>query len=105
MINYTEYPKDWEEIRKRILIRANNCCEGSPAYPNCRAANHAPHPITKSIVFLTIAHLDHDHTNENITDERLKALCQRCHLHYDRMRHNYKKKYGANFFKTQPTIF
>jgi hypothetical protein len=34
-------------------------------------------------VVLTIAHLDHDETNHSISDERLKAMCQLCHLRYD----------------------
>jgi len=34
-------------------------------------------------VILTVAHLDHDETNEYIKDDRLKALCQICHLRYD----------------------
>lgn len=39
---------------------------------------------TKQIkVVLTIAHLDHDETNHAVTDERLRAWCQYCHLNYD----------------------
>jgi hypothetical protein len=34
-------------------------------------------------VVLTIAHLDHDELNHEVKDERLKALCQHCHLNYD----------------------
>jgi hypothetical protein len=34
-------------------------------------------------VVLTIAHLDHDETNLNVTDKRLMAMCQKCHLQYD----------------------
>ena len=38
----------------------------------------------KHVTFiLTIAHLDHDETNYNVTDDRLKAMCQLCHLRYD----------------------
>lgn len=36
-------------------------------------------------IVLTIAHLNHD-VSDN-TDENLKALCQRCHLIYDRELH------------------
>ena len=39
-----------------------------------------PKPVK---VILTIAHLDHDETNHNVTDDRLKAACQLCHLRYD----------------------
>lgn len=34
-------------------------------------------------IVLTIAHLDHDETNWEVKDERLKAMCQKCHLTYD----------------------
>ncbi|REC56982.1 hypothetical protein DRF62_02150 [Chryseobacterium piscium] len=38
-------------------------------------------------VILTIAHLDHDKENWEVKDERLKALCQRCHLVLDKDHH------------------
>ncbi len=41
-----------------------------------------PNP-KKVRVILTIAHLDHDERNHNVSDERLKAMCQLCHLRYD----------------------
>ncbi len=34
-------------------------------------------------VVLTIAHLDHDETNHAVSDDRLMAMCQYCHLNYD----------------------
>ena len=77
--NYKIYPPTWlSEIRPRILKRANNRCE------ECGAENYKPHPITGSKVILTIAHLDHDPENWDVKDDRLKALCQRDHLAYDR---------------------
>lgn len=85
-VDYTRYPSNWKtEIRPRILARAKNACEGSPRYPRCRAANSHPHPVTGSIVVLTIAHLDHDVSNN--TDHNLAALCQRCHLTHDARQH------------------
>lgn len=36
-------------------------------------------------VVLTVAHLDHDTTNND--DSNLKALCQRCHLRHDAKEH------------------
>ena len=77
--NLHRYPKDWKAIRARILARAGHCCEW------CGAANYQPHPVTGSRVVLTTAHLDH--TPENVSDANLRALCQRCHLNYDRPRH------------------
>lgn len=42
------------------------------------------YPIIKKVkVVLTVAHLDHDEENTNVTDDRLKAACQICHLRYD----------------------
>lgn len=41
-----------------------------------------PNP-KKVKVILTISHLDHDETNHDVKDERLKAMCQLCHLRYD----------------------
>lgn len=81
------YPprKEWLKIRSRILERAGHRCEGSSVYPNCRAENHKPHPVTGSKVVLTIAHLAHNPRDNR--PEALKALCQRCHLAIDRHIH------------------
>jgi hypothetical protein len=40
---------------------------------------------TGSKVVLTTAHLDH--TPENCDPANLRAMCQGCHLHYDREHH------------------
>lgn len=79
--NRARYPKHWKAIRAAILERAGNRCEGSPAWPDCRAANGAPHPVTGSRVVLTIAHLDH--RPQNCDPANLRAWCQRCHNAYD----------------------
>ena len=77
--NKSRYPKNWEEIRVRILKRANNRCEF------CGVENHTyrynPKTGKDAYIVLTIAHLDH--TPENCSDDNLKALCQRCHNRYD----------------------
>lgn len=73
------YPADWEAISKRIRARAGGRCEW------CNAENGRAHPVTGSLVVLTVAHLDHDPSN---CDERnLAALCQRCHIRYDARQH------------------
>lgn len=79
--NRHRYPSDWKTIRAAILARAGNRCEGSPLWPDCRAENGLPHPVTGSRVVLTIAHLDH--TPENCDPANLRAWCQRCHNAYD----------------------
>lgn len=83
--NRKRYPKDWKAISAAIRERAGNRCEGSPDFPDCRAENGQPHPKTGSRVVLTVAHLDH--TPENCEPENLKAMCQRCHLNYDKEHH------------------
>lgn len=106
--NRKRYPANWKAISERIRTeRAKNRCECTgdcginhsvedgitgPNAPitqaakdissgRCIARNGRPHPITKSIVVLTVAHLDH--TPENCGDDNLKAMCQRCHNRYD----------------------
>ena len=79
--NKGRYPKDWKTISLRIRTNAGNRCEGSPAFPACRAENGKPHPETGGRVVLTVAHLDHQ--PENCADENLRAWCQRCHNVYD----------------------
>jgi hypothetical protein len=110
-IDYNKYPDNWlTEIRPRILNRACDKCEncGLENHSNVysiklnvkengkykkrtiwfRSIEDAEREkidgIVKTVkVILTIAHLDHDEENENISDDRLKALCQLCHLRYD----------------------
>ena len=98
--NYKLYPKNWKsEIRPRILKRAENKCEccGLENYSIVHSYKENNKVIWKHLTFgnyirneaksvkviLTIAHLDHDETNHDVKDERLKAMCQLCHLRYD----------------------
>ena len=74
--NKALYPDDWKEISHRVRTEAKWLCE------NCGAQNYHPHPITGSRVVLTVAHLDHDPTNN--ARDNLRALCQKCHNDYDR---------------------
>lgn len=76
------YPRNWDDLRRQVLERAEYRCEGSPRYPECRAENGRPHPVTGSIVVLAAAHLyDDDEDTQDIA--RLRCLCQRCHTAYD----------------------
>ncbi len=84
--NKERYPKDWKSVViPRIRDRSGNACEGSPFFPDCRALNGEPHPVTGSVVVLTVAHLDH--MPENCDDDNLMLWCQRCHLNYDTEHH------------------
>ena len=75
--DYSRYPRDWTEIRQRILERERNRCKW------CRVENHSYREGAR--IVLTVAHLDHD--PQNNTDANLAALCQRCHLGHDRLLH------------------
>ena len=68
------YPKNWKDIRKKILDRAGNKCEF------CGVENYAIRENGSRVV-LTVAHLDH--TPEHCEPENLRALCQKCHNTYD----------------------
>lgn len=110
-IDYSKYPPNWKtEIVPNVLQRANNCCEkcglenhsfvwaiklwikGDNGRYQHRslwfrnredAEREADGPIRKVKVVLTISHTDHDEENHNVKIDRLKALCQICHLRYD----------------------
>lgn len=85
--NRARYPKDWKAISHRIRFdRARGQCEcegecGLEHDGRCNTWNGERHPVTDSIVVLTVAHLDHE--PENCADDNLKAMCQRCHNRYD----------------------
>ena len=77
--NRAKYPKEWALISRLIRkYRAdNNCeCRGECGYNHetenarwniggrqCLARNGEGHPITRSKVVLTVAHIDQDPTN------------------------------------------
>ena len=105
--NRNRYPAHWRELSERIRFeRADGRCEctgqcgvdhlpkhSSGDWPfcddlvagRCAARNGEAHPVTGSRVVLTVAHLDH--TPENCDPDNLRAMCQRCHLAYDRKQH------------------
>lgn len=99
--NKNLYPKNWKQIRHDILKRANNKCEfcGVENYSlgyrdkdgefvECEgmaaeAAELDGEHLIK--IVLTVAHLDHNPQNNEY--ENLRALCQKCHLNYDKEHH------------------
>ena len=52
-------------------------------------------------IVLTVAHLDHDTTNNDYSN--LRALCQRCHNRYDRKNRNANR--AAKSLLKQPQLF
>lgn len=89
--NLDRYPADWPEITSRIKERAEWQCEclgecGRGTHDGrCPNRHGEPAYGTGSRVVLTTAHLNH--TPEDCRDENLRAMCQGCHLHYDREHH------------------
>lgn len=90
--NRNRYPKNWRDISARIRFeRAQSRCEctgqcGRGTHEGrCPNRHGEPAYGTGSRVVLTVAHLDH--TPENCEDDNLSAMCQGCHLHYDREHH------------------
>lgn len=107
-IDYKDYPDNWKEIRKKILQRAGDKCEEcgienySYGYRNPDGSFYKLEGMELEVaslekekfiqIILTIAHLNHEPMD--CRPENLKALCQRCHLNYDRNRHILNRKYG-----------
>ena len=90
--NLTRYPSDWRQISDRIRFdRAAGRCEclgecGRGTHEGrCPNRHRTPAYGTGSTVILTVAHLNH--IPEDCGDENLRAMCQGCHLHYDRAHH------------------
>jgi hypothetical protein len=93
--NRGRYPADWPTLSQAIKDRAGWRCEctGECGRPydhlgrdeRCINRHGRPAYGTGSNVVLTTAHLDH--TPENCDPGNLKAMCQGCHLHYDREHH------------------
>lgn len=119
-IDYKLYPEDWKtRIRPSILAREDNRCKfcnvpnGATIERFTNQNNQPCYKYQSSIyladngefidniiempiggkcvkIVLTIAHLDHDITNNNF--DNLAALCQRCHLRYDAKQHAQTRK-------------
>lgn len=99
--NLKLYPKFWKWLSYGIRFgRADGGCECSgecgelhqlremlKKVKNCSEAHGYPAIWTnrKVKVILTVAHLDHNPRNSD--PKNLKAMCQRCHLRYDRPHH------------------
>jgi hypothetical protein len=128
-INYNDYHPKWRLISKLIrYVRAKNKCEDcglenemvikrlqgnmyrkpcseewDMIYAKVRSGGYNMSGALKRLGFtrivLTVAHLDHDKTNNRFWN--LRALCQRCHLYHDRKQHAENRKYGRNHKKQQ----
>lgn len=90
--NRDRYPADWKAISDDIrFARADGRCEcrgecgRNTHIGRCPNVHNGRAYGTGSRVILTVAHLDH--TPENCDPSNLRAMCQGCHLHYDRDHH------------------
>ncbi|MGB3327589.1 MAG: hypothetical protein WBA46_01465 [Thermomicrobiales bacterium] len=114
-MNASDYSPDWAWISRQIRDQAGNRCEWCGVANGARGARdytgewHAEDDIDSmngtegEILFgeyphiirivLTVAHLDHDKANNDPAN--LRALCQRCHLNWDRDRHIAKRQKTA----------
>lgn len=86
-VDWSKYPDDWPDIRRRILARAGGRCEclgecDLHSGRRCVEVNRTAAAHARGKIVLTVAHLDHDTSNND--ESNLKAMCQRCHLRYDR---------------------
>ena len=98
-MNPKDYPKNWPAISREIRERAKNAdgipqCEctgecglhrttGGPR--RCAELHGQPARWARGRVILTTAHLCHH--PRCARRRHLKAMCQRCHLRYDRRLH------------------
>lgn len=89
--NRARYPRDWQQISYDRKVAAGWRCEclgecGRGTHDGrCPNVHGQPAYGTGSKVVLTTAHLDH--TPERCEPANLRAMCQGCHLHYDREHH------------------
>ena len=66
----------------------------------CNALHGHINLVTGANVVLTVAHLNH--TPEDNRDENLRAMCQGCHLHYDRAHHaeTRRRRHNLDLFES-----
>jgi len=105
------YPKNWKKISNRIRFeRAESRCECvgecglHTTTGRCIEKHNESAQYAKGKVILTVAHLCHDESC--VVEKHLKAMCQRCHLRYDRKQHKHnsaitrrKKKNNFELFE------
>lgn len=124
-INKKIYPDDWPKIRQRILHRAGYQCE------RCGIDRYTVYHIVKGdripiligetyseanalrkrisavmgkkvkVIRLTTAHLNHDEWNQEVKDEDLACLCEKCHFAHDQIDNQLRKKNGKHYQRYQ----
>ncbi len=110
--DYGDYPANWPEIRERIRARSQDRCEW------CGVRNRQyrlGHRGRFTRVVLTVAHLDHDLSNNDGMDRgrhclplgqaNLVHLCQRCHLGHDAKQHASTRRKNQDEAAGQGVLF
>jgi hypothetical protein len=99
--NRRRYPPNWPAVSRFIRFeRADGRCEcvsecGLHAHHGrCKERHGEAAQWAKGKVVLTVAHLNH--RPEDCDHDNLKAMCQRCHLRYDREHHGETRKRGKS---------
>ena len=112
------YPQDWKAVSARVKLRSGGRCEcegecglhrTNPGPRRCEERHGEKAIWANGRVVLTVAHLNHQ--PEDCTDDNLKAMCQRCHLRYDRAHHQRNaahtrraKKQNRELFSTEAPL-
>ena len=126
-VDKKRYPAHWADLTAQVLARAGSCCEhcGIPRWAvgyRTKDGTFVELEVGESytdatrlrdilliettrlrliVIRLTTAHLDHDEWNDEVKLERLAALCERCHFHYDKHDNRQRKQYGRDWKKHQ----
>ncbi len=110
--DYSDYPLNWPEIRKRIGERSGNRCERC-GVPN-RSLRVGGHGGLIKVV-LTVAHLDHCLRHNDgmeyggpalpLAEANLVHLCQACHLRHDAHDNAEKRRRRADAAAGQGRLF
>ena len=109
--DYKKYPKNWKEIREKVLSRTLDWLSGESRCELCYAPNHETvyretsgrwyHTVSPGEenkheyikIILTVHHIDGNIKNNHMTN--LIGLCQRCHNKLDmtyRIKHRKKSR-------------
>lgn len=89
--NKDRYPKDWKAIVAKVRERSGDRCEchgecGLHHGRRCVERHKTKAKWANGMVILTTAHLDHKPETRDL--DRLRHMCNRCHLRYDRVHHS-----------------
>ncbi len=85
-----DYPPDWPQLAAVVRERSQGRCEcvgecGKHLGHRCLERHRHPARTFRGRVYLAAAHLNWEPADRRL--ELLRALCQACHLRYDRPQH------------------